>query len=175
MFRYHGRRDMLRYGVLVVLLSCAILGGCDSKELTRSKAKQIIESSDLYKLGDQKVVITREEAITLVNHGYAAWQGFGLYKLVLTETGKRYFKSASGETMMVDNPFTAPFIVVPKTPLRPTVVEITGITDDQDNSKKVEYRWKWDTSDLPEEVKSLIPSLTQIHHEQTTFKLYDDD
>ena len=158
---------------LLSLIALALVG-CSSKELTRSKAQQIIEQSDLYKLGKHNIAITRDEAIGLVNRHYGKWVGFGVSQLVITEAGKQYFDSMSGEAMAMYNPFTAPLIVVPKVPIRPVVVEITGITGEATDTKTVDYRWAWESARLPNEVRMLIPSLLLIHNEETTFKLYDD-
>ena len=75
---------------------------------------------------------------------------------------------------MTYNPFTAPFIVVPKIPIRPRLIEITGITGDSADSKIVEYRWQWDTSAQPKEVKETIFVANGPFPDQATFKLYDD-
>ena len=153
---------------------CIFLCSCGSKELTRSKAKHIIESSDLYQVKQQRVLITRNEAIDLVGRKYCSWQGFGVARLILTPAGKQYFTSVSGEAMISYNPFTAPLIVVPIKPLRPTVVEITGITGIAIDSKVVEYKWKWESDSQPDEIKQILPSLVVVHEEKVAFKLYDD-
>jgi hypothetical protein len=157
-----------------LLFVCVFLCSCGTKELTRSKAKHIIESSDLYELKQQRVPITRNEAIDLVARNYCAWQGIGVAHLILMPAGKQYFTSVSGEAMISYNPFTSPLIVVPIKPLRPTVVEITGITGIAIDSKVVEYKWKWESDGQPEEIKQILPSLVVAHEEKVVFKLYDD-
>lgn len=108
-----------------------------------------------------------------MKRGYAGWQGFAVYQLVLKPAGKQYFERVSGEALDSPNPFTAPLIVVPLAPIRPRVIEVTGITHDSD-AKIVEYKWQWDPSTEPNEVNETIFEGPGILTDQATFKLYDD-
>src|ERR1700738_4999196 len=121
-------------GAEAVLCLLALCGACGSKELTRSKAKQIIENSDQYALAKHEVFLTRPEVNELVKRRYLAWHNFAIsYQLVLTQAGKQYFERASGEAVGLDaesGRLVAPLLVVPKAPLRSRVLAIAGITGD---------------------------------------------
>jgi hypothetical protein len=155
-------------------ISSILLLTCGSKELTRAKAKDIIEASDLYKLGKKRVMISAEEVNKLTSSGYLTWEGFGVQNLSVTKAGQQYFESASGHMMMFGMPGIDPFTVVPVTPMRPKVVEITGIAGESPNIKAVEYRWQWDSSTQAQELKTILPALTAITAEKVIMQLYDD-
>jgi hypothetical protein len=165
---------VMRAHLLTLVLLSAFFAACNSKELTRAKAKKIIESSDLYQLKPQRVYITRDEAINLVNHKYCLWQGFGVFQLSVAPKGKPYFQSAGGEPMTFANPFTEALFVVPVKPLRPRIVEITGISEGADGTKIVEYQWQWDASTQVPKVTEMLFTPVAVHEDAATFKLYDD-
>ncbi len=151
------------------------LVGCSSQGLTRAKAKDILENSDLYKMKPQRVSITPEEVNRLTKNGYLRWQGIGILSLTTTPKGRQYFDSAAGEMTMFGTPGMVSYSVVTKKPMKPEVVEITGITgDDNSTARTVEYRWRWLSDAQPQELKAMLPSLAAINEQAVTMRLYDD-
>src|SRR5580658_7682095 len=150
----------MKQAVLPTALVLALcLSGCGSKDLTRSRAKNIIEGLDVYKLKTQQVVISDEEVNALTKAGYLKWQGFGMLTLVVTQNGKQYFDNAKGEVAGFMMPGTK-YIVVPTVPMKPEIIEITGITGGGDTTgKQGENHWHWLSSSQPGELRKLIPSL----------------
>src|ERR1035437_1496895 len=73
-----------------------ILTGCTSKELTRSKAKQLIEASDLYKPIKRRVNLSNNEISEIIKSGYATFGGIGIRRAAVTDTGRQYFDNVSG-------------------------------------------------------------------------------
>jgi hypothetical protein len=110
----------------------------------------------------------------LVKGKYAAWQGIGVFQFALAPAGKPYFETVSGEAMTNPNPFTQPLVITLKAAIRPKIIEITGIRGDQPTTKIVEYKWRWEVGGLPEDLKSLLPTIAAPHDDKRTFQLYDD-
>ena len=151
-----------------------ILTGCTSKELTRSKAKQLIEASDLYKPIKRRVNLSNNEISEIIKSGYATFGGIGIRRAAVTDTGRQYFDNVSGMMGGFGGPALTPFSVLLAKAMKPIVTEVTGITGDEVSTKTVDYKWQWDARDQPEEVKRLIPSLAAVHDDSVKLKLYDD-
>src|ERR1022692_495928 len=183
---------MTRHLAPFALGLCALFVGCGSKELTRSKAKAIIEQGDSYAAKKRKLFINLAEGNTLVKGHYARWSDrFGQhFSLTLTEDGKRYFEETGGEAMLAAAYIEASGLVVndpnlptvgmslyiePKQPIKESVIEITGIASSGDqNVMKVDYRWQWDISGQPDKLTDAIPTLKDKSNDTAMFKLYDD-
>jgi hypothetical protein len=88
--------------------------------------------------------------------------------------GKTYFDSAAGQmgTFSVES---GTYSVVPTIPMKPEIIEITGITGGGDTTvKQVEYHWHWLSGSQPEELRKMLPSLAAVNAQTLTMKLYDD-
>jgi len=162
-------RPALTASMLTAVLLALNIIGCGSKELTQQDAKEIIERSALYRLGKQKVTITRMGANALVALGYAAWVGIDASRQVITEAGEPFFDSVSGGAGVSRSSFTSPLTVVPKFPLNRKIVEITSIRSTSD-ATIVEYRWSWDSDEQPAILKQLLPELADIREDKATFR-----
>jgi len=115
----------------VIAMAVCALSGCDSKELTRPKAKQIIEKSEMYRLKKQSVSISPQEVNETMRHGYLFWAtAFGTSQLRVTPAGRTFFDNADGQSLfgLVQGSFS----VVPARPTKRKVMEITGITGQGD-------------------------------------------
>jgi len=90
----------------------------------------------------------------------------------VTERGKQFFDSASG-TLLYET-ILQNLAVVPLVPVQRRVVEITGITDGENSSKIVEYKWHWDYDAQPQELKDILFKSDVAQPGKATLKLYDD-
>ena len=151
---------------------------CNSKELTRAKAKEAIEKTDLYKSTKRPLFIRNEEVNDLVNKRMLGWRhtlGGASQVLVVEPAGSKYFELAGGQMSSYVAFVQAPFWVKPAIELKPEIVEITGITaGENDSSKLVEYRWRWKVDAAPKELLDAIPSIKTVQAEKVALHLYDD-
>jgi hypothetical protein len=129
----------------------------------------------MFKPASHPVPVTLREVDALIGKQYLSWKNQWpnpSFSLVLMDSGRKYFQSASGAS--VGGRVTRSLFVVPIAPTRLKVVEVTGITDGENGSKLVEFRWQFDASSQPDEVKSMLSSLTTVYDGKAHFKLYDD-
>lgn len=108
---------------------------------------------------------------SLVNQGYLKWEGYGVFHLLVTEKGKKFFDRAEGQ---IGGVFDGPFSVVPSAPIRCRVIEVTGITDVDNSTKIAEYQWNWDLTKQPQEVQDLLLVSNPAMKGTAILKLYDD-
>jgi len=166
------------FGLLVfaISLTCSLCS-CNSSGLTRGKAKAVIEQSDDYKLQKRSVFLKLNgpEMTACIKAGYLQWADRlpeHWSHLVVTERGKQFFDSASG-TLLYET-ILQNLAVVPLVPVQRRVVEITGITDGENSSKIVEYKWHWDYDAQPQELKDILFKSDVAQPGKATLKLYDD-
>ncbi len=182
------RKAIKQIGVVVVLALVGITACSSSKELTRGKAKSLIEASNGYQPAhlslsqqDLKAALADKYlAILTVSSGYNMLTRGPLF------TRSYYNVSPEGEKFLSCPCKTAqqfeagaqrgqcPITTVGT--VRPHVVEVTGITDIPDamgGGKLAQYRWVYDYDSLPSEIrKSLAPPQPQAW--SAKFRLYDD-
>lgn len=165
---------MHRLIAAVLVASCMAFTGCGSKDLTRDKAKKLIEASDMYTVGLKSVAISSDEVNGMMKSGYLIWTCQMLHcGLSVSKKGAGQFSAAHGESNMgILSP--AGYSVELPTPLKPKVVEITGITGDTPSLKIVEYTWQWRSDQQFEQLKPLIPSLANTFNDKVPMQLYDD-
>jgi hypothetical protein len=145
-----------------------LLLGCHSSTLTRGKAKNVIESSDLYKLQKARVALTSGEFQNLWRAGYLQ------VRMVMFQQQLEVGPKGKG---LIDSGNlwpggTNPSIVL-AAPLKPYVLDVTGITDGETGSKIVEYKWNWDFSTQPKELQDFFKN-HPVGEEKATLRLYDD-
>lgn len=145
-----------------------LLVGCHSSTLTRGKAKDVIESSDRYKLQKVHVALTNGEFQNLWRAGYLQ------VRMVMFQQQLEVGPKGKG---LIDSGNlwpggTNPAIVL-STPLKPHVLEVTGITDGENGSKIVEYNWNWDFSTQPKELQDFFKD-HPVGQDKATLRLYDD-
>ncbi len=165
-------------GILVfVVSSIFLLCSCGSSTLTRGKAKEVIGQSDNYKLQKRWISLNPKgpEINACVTAGYLQWASKWpdpAARLTLTEKGKQFLDSASGKVFA--GSIMQQLAVMPSVPIRPYVIEITGITDGENASKVVEYKWNWDYDAQPRELKDMLFKSDAPQLGKATLKLYDD-
>jgi len=160
--------------VISLSVACILAFGCSSSRFTRAKAKDIIEESDNYKLQKRWIAVTRSEANDCIRHGYLTWVDMMTWHLVVTQKGKVFFDGAQGEIVTPGDIVVQQLAVAPSVPIKPHVIEVTGITDGDNGSKIVEYQWNWDFKGQPKEVQDLIFKDNPAIPAKATLKLYDD-
>lgn len=165
--------QIIRRIVIFLSITVIALSGCSSSILTRTKAKEIIEQSDNYKPQKRWIPLAGSEVDACVKHGYLKWAGFAFsWQLSVTEQGRPFFDGAGGR--MTSNILLTPLTVMPAVPIKPHVIQVTGITDGDNGSKIVEYQWDWDFAKQPQDVKDLIFKNNPANVGKATLKLYDD-
>ena len=153
---------------LVVLMAC----GCSSSELSRGKAKDIIQASDKFQSKKQLVYLAPEEVADCIKQGYLVWYSGFVQRLQVTEKGKQFFESATGEAM--GGLQTQPSGVTPIVPMRLKVIEVTGLRDGEKGSKIAEFTYQYDTKGVPRELQNLIFKQNPIDKGKADLALYDD-
>jgi len=160
----------MRWAGLLVLLAL-ILGSCSgSRELTRGKAKQLIEESDTFKPRQAKVRLTEEEVKSGLKSGY--WQEqqtfLGMFGSVLVLTPQGHALFAGFEPQIQGR------ILDIRDPATMEVLQVTGITDvDGPDQKQVDFMWNWNFRDSRPEVQQFFQNYP-AQRGQAIFKLYDD-
>lgn len=181
---------MVRKVVLVCLLFVSLAcndASTSSKDLTRSLAQKLIQSSEDFKARNGlEVLITKEEAQEGVSRGlwkiveHPAQNAVmpGYTEQSLTVKGQQYFISIGTEASMraaMEQGF-APgsgfFDLKLGASAGPRVVEITGITGDSENKKKAKFTWDWNLDNLPSDVRSVFKN--SVKPGLANFQLYDD-
>lgn len=181
-----------------LLCLCTTLMSCNSKELTRSRAMTLIEGSEAYTRGQAKIPLTIADANELVKSKLLRWDG-GLsagfervgtnFRLEITDTGKQYFGSTEGRFVILASieadgtligdpkemarPMVGPIYIVPIHPIKAKLIEVTGISDNSEGEKRVEYTWQWDGGAQPSALRSAM-QMDKPHQESVIVKLYDD-
>jgi hypothetical protein len=182
------RKATKRIGAVVALGLLGITACSSSKELTRNKAKTLIEASKNY----QPVRLTLLEpeikaalaskylTIFTVSSGYNMLTRGPLftraYVKVMPE-GEKYFDCPCKTAQQFEAgaqwgrcPITTVATV------QPHVIEVTGITDVPDamgGGKLAEYRWNYAYDSLPSEIRKPFES-RQPQAWTAKFRLYDD-
>jgi hypothetical protein len=85
-------------------------------------------------------------------------------RLSLTPKGQTYFEEIGGMLGLVSKPL----------PRR--VIEVTGVADGPSpaTTKEVQFTWKWDFGQIPNEVKSFLGPEPKPSEGAALLKLYDD-
>lgn len=175
---------------VIFSLACLLSAGCHSSELSRGKAKDILDkvgsersysqitmSMDqlqrLNNIADRKLVST-----TLTKHFVVSSRV--PWKLCVPD--KSDVRVITGQFLECPSPanpevtWQHPGMVVPlRTPIKQIVIEVTGIADGSTPSEKtVEYTWRFDFSSmfLP---KAIEDALTfPLRTGKAAFRRYDD-
>ena len=150
---------------LAFMMACS-----SSNELSRSKAKSLIDESTFATDKPRCIKITEAEDHLATDAGY--WQhlpgNFGHDELLLTNKGDLVFDGEGGKVVNST--------VCPKGSVKRQVAEITGIVDASLGSgaqvKIAEFTWNWDVSSLGDE-KSIFKDQTPYKGE-AYFMHYDD-
>ncbi|GEM_PF-6523024 len=169
------RQLLCTLATLTILVSAI---GCNSKELTREKAKAALESAFAKGEGGSA---KRKEGGNLfplklppgrcdagVKAGYWPNCNSGMPN-VLTPLGSKYFNAVGifwADEMWLRGGLNLPV----------HIVEISGISGDSSSSttsKTVDYTWRYDVGSLSPEVQLIFKeNVSPPYH--ATFKLYDD-
>jgi hypothetical protein len=132
------------------------VAGCGpSKDLTRDKAKDLLDSA-LVPEQDVNVFLSPSEFIAGKRLGLWGESDPGITFYAFTPTGATYFDDR-GLTRYCPSGCVIPL----KTPVKPHVIEVTGIADPpfangNEPVKIVEYTWNYDWSTLPDPLKQLF-------------------
>lgn len=154
--------------IFIVMVSFGLYGCDSSRTLTRGRAKDVIEASDTYKLKKHSIELTENEFTNLWRGGYLQVRVvFFQRQIEVAPKGKAFFDDAGQMPAM-------PAQVVTAIPIKPYVIEVSGITEGGTESEKlVEYTWNWDFKPLPEEVRYFFKDHPPERW-KVTLKLYDD-
>src|SRR5580704_11734219 len=88
---------MNRVGLHVLVAALVFLGGCSSKELTRGRAKDMLEKQEFAQLKKQWVPLQKPTEDALIQGGYVRWRDMGTMRAFeLTPEGKKYFEKTQG-------------------------------------------------------------------------------
>lgn len=169
----------LHFVLCVSVLSGA---GCSSTELTRSKARQIIDSSPEFSKPNQVVSYTLDGQEIQKGMAQDFWrrrETWGRGELVLTNSGSTFFVSA-----LLDLGETKATVTLSPTSRR-LVKEVTGIADAPALSggsgapntlKMVEFTWDWDDKSFPPGLKAFLGKLGKPSpaNGSAILRLYDD-
>lgn len=143
---------------------------CNSSELTRRKAKELIESSQSFRSGFPVVSITADEVGCGIREGFwtiGAPGALGMGNLYLTPKGSQDF------SVLVGDPSGANIGLSKRVERK--VVDITGITTPTGASDRraVEFTWTWNWDAYPGNVKTCIQK-GKPGTDRAFLKLYDD-
>ena len=168
---------------LAALFSMLACGGTSG--LSRSKAEKIIQASAKFTPGQY---MARPELQDGLNKGLWRVGPFnylaGVNDVVATEKGKTYFSSVGGNAYRAGGGWQGWVSVQVSIPRH--MVELTGIADGPGmlgppgTVKDVQFTWKWDWNDIPNEVKSFVPlqnssqPAAPLSKGEALLKLYDD-
>lgn len=151
--------------VAMAVLFLLGVSACDSaRDLTRSRAKSLIASSDPFQKPTRSVRLSEEEVQTGLTAGYWTRQpGFLTLPsyLQLTAKGKGLFAGFEpqlGGDVVIDT----------KQPVRRTVSAVTGITGND-----ADFLWNLDFTALSPEARELFKNHPD-EKGQASFTLYDD-
>lgn len=160
---------MRRVGLLVLI--ALILACCSSsRELTRGKAKQLIEASDAFKPRQAKVRLTDEEVKSGLKSGYWKEQQtfLGMFGSVLVLTAQGHQLFAGFEPQIQGR------ILDTQEPATMQVLQVTGISDSGDpGQKEVDFMWNWNFHGSQPEVQQFFKE-HPAQRGQGVLKLYDD-
>lgn len=170
------RRTSVAWVITLALLMT--WSGCDRSELTRGKAKGLIQKSEQFSpaglpqnLSDEAVrsgIRSGLWSVTLASFGFVSnWS--------LTPKGSTYFSSVVvwGDRTSLGGSATLK--------MTRQVVDVTGIADASElggpssTIKGVQFTWKWNWDDVPSEVKALLQEpQTPVSKGEAELRLYDD-
>jgi len=171
----------LRAAITLALVPTLV--ACSSKNLSRSKAKDLIDADKRFAepvssvpIKDCKAVVTaatKDGIAKVVVESHHSSFGLPTYQttsIELTAEGGKYFKKFSCEGFGPTLEIVAP--------LRRSVVEVTGIADAMGpggvtsaGTKDVDFTWRF--ADVPDVVARYTKADT-IKKSQATLRLYDD-
>lgn len=162
--------------LLVTILSLLPMVGCRSSELTRAKAKQILEALDEFKTARPVTISLTPQEIQLGSN-LGLWRTstniyMGFTDLDFTPFGKKFFTSSQPGLA------TGNLYVQTAAPHRAYIAEITGVTDaplsgGEHSVKQVEFTWNWDFTDFSENLRPLFKD-HPLQARTVTMRLYDD-
>jgi hypothetical protein len=150
---------------LINLVSCS-----NTKELTRDKAKKMLESSERFTPKQVELVIASDT----VNCGrqLGLWYNTGPWgNLLIGPKGTQDI-----QTILADGRGGGRFTL--KKAYKRRIVEITGIREQPNpfgggNMKVAEFTWVYDMDDWPAVIKTCIPKMSNAKG-RAMFALYDD-
>jgi hypothetical protein len=174
--------------LFAMAVGCTVVAGCDSRELTRSRAARLIEGSQSTAVGCQFPfeVADKGESLGLWTFHEKSPSEVGL---VATAKGKAiFFFNREGMTRDVDWwRFTRSEGIWLYIPVRYHVVSVTGIAKGPvENFAEIEFQWTPDFNSVPAEIRQLGDLTTLKCHKkwggtvETVFKgdaavqLFDD-
>jgi hypothetical protein len=173
----------MKHTVLSAVSSVLLLTSCgwsQSKELTRSKAKEIID-----KVASQptitQIILTADQALRMQKLGEKANDSFaaGSWKVCLPDPSD--VRIATGDFVLCQGAVPSevtwqrPGVLVQlKKPTTWTLLEVTGISDapNAQNEKIVEYTWQYDISSFAKETKDALQFSPRPG--KALLRLYDD-
>lgn len=161
-----------RTSLLILFAALLVSAGCGPGELSRPKAKGLIEKHESFA---KAVVPMFHLTPELIQKGLR--QGLWTESLYTGAT-----KSAKGLELFSEievNAYMPDKFVKLKNPVRREVVEMTGITaaegDGSPNTAKiVKFTWQWDWNAVPAPVKDFLGTREQHYPATARFRLYDD-
>jgi len=174
-------RRTIHLFVVGIIAAIFLAGGCGKQELTRSKAKKLIESSKQFSPAIPSFKISKEGMEIGIREGMWEQSPGGI--LDLTDKGKTFISKFSPHYKGGIFAFAeTPGRLIPENcdvtlsnPCERQVVEITGITDTERNTKLVNYNWGWKWVDIPDMIKQCLGGIEPRPSEgRAEFRLYDD-
>jgi len=141
-----------------VLLACS--GRSSAKELTRSKAKELIQRSPSFSI---------TETVPTSNLAFNVAQAAGMWKS--DPNSSWWVPSREGAALFRSITLTVVTLVKP---LHRTVTEVTGITEGLEPNVTKVAEFKWYFNDLAEPVARYTGATTADHDGHAALRLYDD-
>lgn len=167
---------VLRLSIGFVVVLCVAWSGCGSSGLTRGKARGLIQASESFKQGTERIKLTGGEVNRGVTAGYWKLQSAFMSSVfgpvvVMTPRGKQLFEgSLKGPGGIPGRGWT----IRTRQAVPARVLEVTGITDGQTPQWKiVDFTWNWSFSALPAELQSFFANAPS-HLGKASLRLYDD-
>jgi len=178
-------RTVMKTRVLAIVGAASLLMACHTSELTRGKAKNLLNKVGAG-VSTNQITFSPEQLQKLSQLKDAKDADAALTKLFIMNTMKPCLPDASdvrivtGQFVQCQNPgpeitWQHPGVMASlKTPVKWVVIEVTGIADGQAPSEKiVEDTWHYDFSSfsLPKDVEA---GLEPLRTGKALFRLYDD-
>lgn len=176
-----GASRVLVLVVLVLLFGC---GPGKQEELTRGGALDSINKSSKFTPVTAEFALSKEQAQCGVQAGFWTVAGSNdSLDAALFGFRQRYALTGKGRTVFasVNVGYSAREAARARlgSPHRRTAVRVTGIADYEPSlsgyhGKEATFEWRWEPTEIPEEVKQCIPTALTVQNGTALFRLYDD-
>lgn len=158
------------------LLTLTLTGACGSKDLTRSKAKELIQATPPFQKWTKGILVSEPEELDCLNTSGLIRIGkgrFGEFEVRVAPLGLKSIDRIEASDWAGQG---ARVRIWFKSPPRPVVDEITGISGSQ-SEKRVEFleHYEWNDVGLsPSAVNMCFASHLQKYTDTAVLRLYDD-